>query len=800
MYPKTRFTKSAERIMIYAKEYVLELGQNILGSEHILLGILKEGECIAARILLGIGITEDKVYKAVGDITTADAVDEYGTVGMTPRAREIFERAYKISDNLKQKMVGTEHILLAMIDDDNNIAVQVLRMLGVNMSKLEDKVVVACTSMSGETGTTRKTPNLDKYSRDLTELAYEGRLDNVVGRKKEIQRAIQILLRRTKNNPCLIGEPGVGKTAIAEGIAIEIINNRLGQEFKDKRLVALDLTSMVAGTKYRGEFEERLKKVLDEVVLAGNILLFVDEVHTLIGAGAAEGSIDAANIMKPMLARGEIQLIGATTITEYRRHIEKDSALERRFQPVIIEQPNEKEAFDILMGLKEKYESYHGIIITDESILSAVRLSAQYINDRFLPDKAIDLMDEAASGLKIESCYNDSSINEYKTLAENYENLMDDCLKRSDFDNANEYRKKLMSIRNKIKEYSEQGQKNDKLILTTDRIAEVVSQWTGIPITRLSAGEETALCDMVDVLNKRIIGQADAVKAVSKAIKRGRTGIKNPKRPIGTFIFAGPTGVGKTELANQLAYTVFGDEKSLVRVDMSELMEQHSVAKLIGAPPGYVGYDDGGKLTESVRKKPYSVVLLDEIEKAHPDALNILLQVLEDGFLTDSQGHKVDFRNTVIVMTTNIGAADILNKRPVGFDSESKPDMSTDLNAMLKKNLKPEFINRVDDIIVFNMLSSESLVEIAKNMLEELSERLRDSGIFVSFDESVARNIIGDSYDYKYGARPLRRKVQSVIEDYIADSILNGKIERHKIYTVSYDGQNVASKIMMKDK
>ena len=791
MFSETKFTKSAERVLMYAKEYVLELGQNMLGSEHILLGLLREGDCIAAKILSGFGVTESVAYNVVENMAIPDCVDDSGMVGITPKATEIIEMAYKISVNLKQNAVGTEHILISIIDNEYNMAVQVLKKLNVNLQKLEEKATMVCSYTKNEAASPIKnTPMLDKYSRDLTRLASEGKLDKLVGREKEIERTIQILSRRTKNNPCLIGEPGVGKTAIVEGIARQITVKKIAHEFKNKRIVSLDLSAMVAGTKYRGEFEERLKKVLDEVIQAGNVILFIDEVHTIIGAGAAEGSIDAANILKPMLARGEIQLIGATTIDEYRKHIEKDSALERRFQPVMVEQPDEEETFDILCGLKENYEKHHNVNISDESIRAAVSLSARYIQDRFLPDKAIDLLDEAASRLKLKILPEHNEIVSLKTSIRESEERLDECLRISDFDSASEYRNKIITMKAELKEL--QG-KNDTLyrhILKSEDIAEVLSVWTGVPVTKLTAGEEADLVNMEAKLEEKIIGQREAINTVSKAIKRGRTGIKNPDRPVGSFIFAGPTGVGKTELAKQLSTVVFGNEKALIRIDMSELMEQHSVAKLIGAPPGYVGHDNGGKLTEQVRRKPYSVVLFDEIEKAHPDVLNILLQVLEDGFLTDSQGHKVDFKNTVIIMTTNIGATSVMNKKELGFGNITTPqNISKDLTGELKKVLKPEFVNRVDDIVVFNILTKNDLLTIARNMLKELKCRLKDNDILVTFDESVADVIAEKSFDNKYGARPLRRNIQSMVEDYVADAILRGNISKFKEYAICFDGE-----------
>lgn len=789
MFPETKFTKSSERVLIYAKEYAIELGQNVLASEHILLGMIKEGECVASKILFNFGITEKAVCGVIEEMVFQNRADEMGTVGITPKVRELIEKAYKISSNLKYDSVGTEHLLLAIIDDENNMAVKVLKKLNINISKLGEKVSAVCTNDRKEIAYVRKTPNLDKYSRDLTKLADGGKIDKVIGREKEIERTLQILSRRTKNNPCLIGEPGVGKTAIIEGIALKMVENNINPEFKNKRLVALDMSSMVAGTKYRGEFEERLKKILDEIILAGNIILFIDEVHTIIGAGAAEGSIDAANILKPLLARGEIRLIGATTISEYRKHIEKDTALERRFQPVIIEQPDEEETFEILKGLKPNYEKHHKMVISDDSLLSAVKLSSRYIQDRFLPDKAIDLVDEAASRLKLKSKNRNPEIRKIKEKIKSTEEKMDSCLYSSDFEGAAEYRNKVVSLKKLLWEEEKRASSIDKnIVLRPENIAEVLSAWTGIPVTQISSGDEAMLADMEKIISAKLIGQDDAVKAVSKAVKRGRVGIKDPNRPIGSFVFAGPTGVGKTELAKLLAKIVFGDIRSLIRIDMSELMEKHSVAKLIGSPPGYVGHEDGGKLTEAVRRKPYSVVLFDETEKAHPDVLNILLQILEDGFLTDSQGHKVDFKNTIIIMTTNIGASDISNKKSVGFGhSDTMPDIKKSVSAEIKKVLKPEFINRIDDIIVFNILSRENIKEIASLMLDELKIRLKENDIFVSFTEALKERLSEKSYDAKFGARPLRRNIQSMVEDCIADHVLKGNIKKFKEYIIDYD-------------
>ncbi len=789
MFPETNFTKSAERVLMYAKEIVIELGQNYVGTEHILLGLLREEECVASKIMQSLGVSEDLAYSAVEDMTFKSGESASAYVGITPKTREIIENAYKISQRMKQKSVGTEHIFLAILDDEFNMAVQILKKLNVNLGRLQDRAVVACTSMSSEAKQVKKTPTLDKYSRDLTKLASDGKLDNIVGRGKEIQRAVQILSRRTKNNPCLIGEPGVGKTAIVEGIALKIHNREISGNLMGKRLVSLDMSSMVAGTKYRGEFEERLKKILDEVIEAENIILFIDELHIIIGAGAAEGSIDAANILKPMLARGEIQLIGATTITEYRKHIEKDSALERRFQPITVEQPTEDECYEILEGLKSYYEKHHGVKITDESLRAAVSMSVRYIQDRFLPDKAIDLVDEAASRVKINSTTENSEITNLKKQIKLAEDDLDKCLKNTDFNGASQHRLNIQLLKSELLSARKmESSAGTEPVLMPEHIAEVLAQWTGIPVTKLSEKEESSLLNMENLLKEFIVGQDSAVSVITKAVKRGRTGIKNPQRPMGTFMFAGPTGVGKTELAKQLATVVFGSEKSLIRIDMSELMEQHSVAKLIGAPPGYIGHESGGKLTESVRRNPYSVVLFDEVEKAHPDVLNILLQIMEDGVLTDSQGRKTDFKNAVIIMTTNIGATDIVSKKTVGFDnSNTEESLEKTINAELKKTLKPEFVNRVDNVVVFNTLSKDDIKKISKKMLDELCKRLKETDVLLSFDDTVVSHLAQISYDPKYGARFLRRNVQDVVEDYVADAILKGEIKKDTEYEIVYD-------------
>ena len=783
MFSENKFTKSGERALIYAKEAALEFGHSVVGTEHILLGISRESGCIAAGVLLGYGVTEEKIYSKIEQIVGFEYSSGSAQVGITPKAAEILEYAYKISGRMRQKTIGTEHILLAILEDGNNIAAQVLKELGVHLGKLSERTAGLCSCTAGGSEPV-KTPVLDKFGRDLTQLAAEGRIQEVTGREKEIQRTVQILSRRTKNNPCLIGEPGVGKTAIVEGIACKMAGQELPEMFGGKRLVTLDLSSMVAGTKYRGEFEERLKKVLDEVRTAGNVVLFIDEVHTLIGAGAAEGAIDAANILKPALARGEIQLIGATTVEEYRKNVEKDAALERRFQPVYVEQPTVEETIEILKGLRPGYETHHRIRISDESIAAAARLSARYIQDRFLPDKAIDLLDEAASGLRLRSTKAVTELRRLKQKAAGLENRLDEALCASDFDRAAEYREKLEGCRKKAVRLEEERvkSKKDLPVLTGQDIAQMLSLWTGIPTAQLSDGDEEVLLNLEALLGREIIGQAEAITVLANAIRRGRTGVKNPNRPTGAFIFAGPTGVGKTELSRVLARVLFGGDQALIKLDMSEYMEKHSVSKMLGAPPGYVGHEDrGGKLTELVRRRPYSVVLFDEIEKAHPDVLNVLLQLMEDGFLTDSHGRRVDFKNTIVIMTTNAGAAELANKGVLGFEAGNRAENRKALvKDALKQQLRPEFINRVDSIVVFNRLRREDIAAIALKNLRELEQRLRESGYGVTFDESVAAWIARDGYDEKYGARPVRRLIQNRVEDFVADQILHKALTKRQ--------------------
>lgn len=792
MFLETKFTKNAERVLIYAKEYASKLGQNVLSSEHLLLGMLKETECFAFKILDSFGIDEEKTYTAVKDLVLPSRDKKTSPVGITPKSREIIKRAYEFSRNCKRNAVGTEYILLAMINGKDNIATLILKQLNVNLEKMEDRILFDISS-AGLNSAGKSTPTLDKFSFDLTMLAKAGKLDNTVGREEEIKRTIQILSRRMKNNPCLIGEAGVGKTAIAEAVAKQIADKKIDGEFLNSRILSLNLTSVVAGTKYRGEFEERISKILNEAVSAKNVILFIDEIHTIVGAGSAEGSVDAANILKPMLARGEIRIIGATTDEEYKKYIQKDSALERRFQPVYVKQPSEEETFKILLGLRENYEMFHKVKISDESLKTAVSMSERYIKDRFLPDKAIDLIDESASALKLSENPTLCKIRSLNERIKEEQDMLDIHLKNSDFISASECRRLIFSLKEQLNDLLLKSEKERKtLVLMPDDIAKTVSLWTKIPVSKITDEEGKALLGMESELLNSVIGQNDAVNTVLRAVKRGRVGIKNPERPTGSFIFAGPTGVGKTYLAKCLAKCLFGSKKNMIRIDMSEFMEKHSVSKLIGSPPGYVGHDDGGTLVKSVRKNPYSVVLFDEIEKAHPDVLNILLQILDDGVLTSSEGQSADFKNTVIIMTTNIGASDFANGNTVGFDSKNsyKTDMKKNIRNALKKKLRPEFLNRVDEVLVFDVLDFESISKIAENMLFELKDRLKEQDILIEFDDSVLKMIADVSYDEKNGARPLRKNIQNLIEDKIADMILNGKIKKSLVCKITADESN----------
>ncbi len=787
-----RFTEKAEKAIAYSQESAMQLGHNYVGTEHILLGLVREGTGVAARVLQGQGVVEDKVLKEIEELIGRGEETGQQPLGFTPRTKRVLELSFREARRLGHNYIGTEHLLLGIMKEGESVAVRILMDLGVDPSKLLNEIVKILNEESpGSSGEPRSsanysnTPTLNQFGRDLTEMAKEGKFDPVIGRDKEIERVIQILSRRTKNNPCLIGEPGVGKTAIAEGLAQKIVEGNIPEILKEKRVVTLDLSSMVAGAKYRGEFEERLKKAVEEIRKAGNVILFIDEMHTIIGAGAAEGAIDASNILKPLLARGEIQVIGATTLDEYRKHVEKDAALERRFQPITVGEPSKEEAYEILKGVRDKYEAHHRVKITDDALDAAVKYSDRYITDRFLPDKAIDLIDEAASRVRLKSFTAPPDLKELESKVEKLAKEKEDSIRCQEFEKAARIRdeeQKLKAELEKAKNNWQQKHQTSTDTVTEDDIAEIVASWTGIPVKKLAEEESERLRKMEDVLHLRVVGQDEAAKAVSKAIRRGRVGLKDPKRPVGSFIFLGPTGVGKTELSKALAEALFGDENSIIRIDMSEYMEKHTVARLIGAPPGYVGFEEGGQLTEKVRRKPYSVVLFDEIEKAHPDVFNILLQILEDGRLTDSQGRTVDFRNAVIIMTSNVGARLITEPKRMGFSvggdekARNYQEMKNNVMGELKKTFRPEFLNRVDEVIVFHPLEEEHLRNIVGIMLGGLINRLKQNGITLELTEEVKSFLAKKGYDQVYGARPLRRSIQSMIEDRLAEEMLEGKV------------------------
>ncbi len=797
------FTAKASEALNQAINSAEVLGHVYVGSEHLLLGLLRVGTGVAATLLNKHGVTaqkiEEKIRADIGCGTPTKLSPDY----FTPRAKRVIENAVNGSRELGKKYVGTEHLLIGILSESDNYAVkfisetgadaallttEALKSTGINLSA-NDNPSVKATSLGKNDGNTK---TLSKYARDLTEEAKAGKLDPVIGRETEIERIVQILCRRTKNNPCLIGEPGVGKTAVIEGLAQKIADGDVPDILCDKRVFSLDLTGMVAGTKYRGDFEERIKAVVDEVIKSKNIILFIDEVHTIIGAGSAEGSTDAANILKPSLARGEFQLIGATTINEYRKNIEKDSALERRFQPVTVAQPNEEDTVLILKGIRDKYEAHHKVSITDDAIEAAVKLSSRYITDRFLPDKAIDLIDEAASRVRLKNSATAPEIRELEEKITAIEQEKEDAISAQEFEKAAKLRDDENNLRKQVEEFKNKdtGAVRNGVVSEED-IAQIVSLWTGVPVVKLTEEESERLLKLEEELHKRLVGQEEAVKAVSKAIRRGRVGLKDPKRPIGSFIFSGPTGVGKTELCKALAEAMFGSENMMIRLDMSEYMEKHTVSKLVGSPPGYVGYDEGGQLTEKVRRNPYSVLLLDEIEKAHPDVFNMLLQILEDGILTDSQGRKVDFKNTVIIMTSNVGAKLITEKKQAfGFVETSKEAANENIKELvmgeLKNAFKPEFLNRIDDIIVFTKLSHEDIKQIAKNLLSNLAKRLNALEISIEFDESVSDALATIGFDETYGARPLRRKIQNEIEDNLSEKILEASIKKGDKVICSY--------------
>ena len=793
-----RFTEKAIKVIMLAQEEARRLGHNFVGTEQVLLGLIGEGTGVAAKTLKSMGVNlkdaRTEVEKIIGRGSGFVAVE----IPFTPRAKRVLELSWDEARQLGHNYIGTEHLLLGLIREGEGVAARVLENLGVDLNKIRTNVVKilgeskpqtvssGAGSSSSSSSTKAKTPSLDEFGTDLTLAAAELRLDPVIGREKEIERVIQILARRTKNNPVLLGEPGVGKTAVVEGLAIRIVNSEVPDILDGKKVIQLDMGLLIAGTKYRGEFEERLKKIMDEIRQAGNIILVIDEMHTLIGAGAAEGAIDAANILKPALSRGEIQVIGATTLDEYRKHIEKDTALERRFQSVIIEEPSIDDSIEIIRGLKPKYEEHHRLIISDEAIVAAVKLSSKYITDRFLPDKAIDVLDEASSKVRLKV----SSLSpEGKELDKELRAIIkekEDAIRNQEFEKASQLRDDEANMKERIREVSEEWRNEheaNKPVVTEENIAEVIGMMTGVPVTKLTESESDRLLKLEQTLHERVIGQNDAIVAISKAIRRARVGLKSPNRPIGSFIFCGPTGVGKTELAKALSEAVFGSEDNMVRVDMSEFMEKHSTSKLIGSPPGYVGYDDGGSLTETIRKKPYSVILFDEIEKAHPDVFNIMLQILDDGRLTDSKGRHVNFKNTIIIMTSNVGASMIATQSKLGFstaDDEKKDKyekLKDTVNEEMKKAFRPEFINRIDDIIVFAHLSKEEIREIVDLMMRDLFKRLDERGLKMEVTNEVKDFMATDGYNEAYGARPLRRLIQRKVEDTLAEEILTGKYQ-----------------------
>ena len=802
-----RFTERAQRAVILAQDEAKRMKHGYVGTEHILLGLIAEKEGVAALSLKEMGIDLDnaraEVEKAIG---LGDAEDEI--VGFTPRTKRIYELSFVQARNLGHNYIGTEHLLLGLLAEGEGVAIVVIKRLGVDIKALAEKIVSMITSDSnnnkgmkpgtvGQQSAPKK--SLSKYSIDLNKMAEDGRIDPVIGRSKEIERVIQILSRRTKNNPVLIGEPGVGKTAIAEGLAQRIYEGTAPEIIKNKRIVSLDLPGMIAGAKYRGEFEERLKKVMDELIEEKDTILFIDELHTIIGAGAAEGSVDASNILKPVLARGELQMIGATTIDEYRKHIEKDAAFERRLQPIVVEQPNEEDTIKILQGLRDKYEAHHRVKITDEAIKAATELSARYITDRFLPDKAIDLIDEAASMIRVKNYGAPDELKDLEAKLEDLQQEKEEAINTQNYEKAASVRDLEKKTKAELSKYKEEWQRNKEsssMVVGYEEIAKIVSEWTGVPVKRMTTEESERLLNLEEILHKKVVGQAQAVKAVSNSVRRARVGLKDPNKPIGSFIFVGPTGVGKTYLAKALSETLFGDEDSMIRIDMSEYMEKHTVSRLIGSPPGYVGYDEGGQLTEAVRRKPYSVLLFDEIEKAHPDVFNILLQILDDGRLTDSKGRTVDFKNTVIIMTSNVGANSIKKQNVLGFathvdeNKEEYEKMKETITEELKKTFRPEFLNRLDEVIVFHSLEEDQVKEIVDIMVDDLEKRMLKLDIDVKVSEDTRKEISEQGFDPVYGARPLERTIRRMIEDQLAEEILRGTLSKDdKIVIKSEDGK-----------
>ena len=807
-----KFTESAKEVLEIANDIAVELGHNYVGTEHLLYGLVKEENGVASKALENQSVTENVVLEKIEELIGVSEPKSCNSIqGLTPRTKRVIENAFREAKKIGSSYIGTEHLLIGIMREPDSIAVRILLELNVNPQKLYDEIIKSINEFetsddNKETGKYKgsfnQTQTLNQFGNDLTKNAEEGKLDPVIGRKNEIERIIEILSRRTKNNPCLIGEPGVGKTAVVEGLAQKIVEGNVPNTLKNKRVVTLDISGMVAGAKYRGDFEERIKKALKEVKKAGDVILFIDEIHTIVGAGAAEGAIDAANILKPLLARGEVQIIGATTLNEYRKYIEKDSALERRFQPITVNEPNEEDSIEILKGLRDKYEAHHNVKITDDAIESAVKMSTRYITDRFLPDKAIDLIDEASSKARLKVYTEPDKIKKLEEKIEKISKEKEEAVKVQDFEKAAQLRdsqkKENEKLEKERKAWEDQNIKSVRKVSKED-IEEVVSKWTGIPASQIGKDETERLKNLSQTLHKRVIGQNEAVEAVAKAIKRGRVGLKDPKRPIGSFLFLGPTGVGKTELSKALAESLFGDENSVIRVDMSEYMESHSTSKMIGSPPGYVGFDEAGGLTEKVRRKPYSVILFDEIEKAHPDVLNMLLQILEDGRLTDSHGRTVDFKNSVIIMTSNIGARLITEKKLLGFSTkeddknmqEEYEKTKKEVMSELKKTLRPEFINRIDDIIVFHKLNKDEISKIADLMINEVIKRLKEQEIEITVDKSLKNKIIEEGTDENYGARPLRRAIQTILEDKLAEEILDGNLKPNKKAKVLFKDNKV---------
>lgn len=803
-----RFTERAQRVLYYAQQEAQAFRHGYVGTEHILLGILKETDGVARKLLNSMNVTEDKVRKLIEEYEgKGEFAISKSEIPLTPRTKRLLELSLLEARKLNHNYITPEHILLALIRESEGVAYTILTNLGLDFEKLQKELVKAfspeniqgAANMGKAQPRNTNTPTLDQYGRDLTQMAEEEKLDPVIGRDKETERVLEILCRRIKNNPCLIGDPGVGKTAIAEGLAQKIASGNIPEILKNKRVVTLDLSSMVAGSKYRGEFEDRIKKVMEEVSKAGDVILFIDEIHTIVGAGGAEGAIDASNILKPALARGEIQCIGATTIDEYRKYIEKDTALERRFQPVTVGEPTKEESIQILYGLRDKYEAHHGVKITDEAIKAAVELSDRYITDRYLPDKAIDLIDEAGAKVRIKNLTVPPDLKSLEEEIEKAQKEKEDAIRVQDFEKAARLRDKEKELKEKLDSFKNDWKKQSHGFTQTvgeEEIAQVVARWTSVPVEKLTESESERLMKLEEILHKRVIGQEEAVKSISRAVRRARVGLKDPKRPIGSFIFLGPTGVGKTELSKALAEAMFGDENNIIRIDMSEYMEKHAVSRLIGSPPGYVGHDEGGQLTEKVRRRPYSVILFDEIEKAHPEVFNILLQILEDGRLTDSKGKTVDFKNTIIIMTSNVGAHTIKKQKSLGFstsedEAESQYEkMKENIMDELKESFRPEFLNRMDDIIVFHSLEEKDLRQIVKLMLKEVSDRLKSQEIDIEFDEEAEKLLSKEGFNPVYGARPLRRTITKVVEDKLSEEILRGTIKRgDKVCATVQDGK-----------